>query len=306
MKCKLLILLLALLLPVIALADTHTVENDDLLLTIDDTTLYMTVTDKASGKSFASSIEPASGNLTGWKAFVASPLVLDVVDGQSVITKQQSLMGNQVAIDLTMLEDGADALVDFTALGVKIKLQIRLEADSIAITMPKDGLEEYPVSKGVGKDGVETFTDTRVCGVYLLPCFGSTELDEKAGYMLVPEAAGALINFSNREGVGSTPFSKRIYGTNIGVDKSVMTELNRPAEQITLPVYGMAYTDDQLGYLAVVENGSEAAEIMAYPAGVITDYNWAAAHFTLREQDRRWPADDALPGQLDHQVRHAG
>ncbi|MBQ3156590.1 MAG: hypothetical protein IJA77_04040 [Clostridia bacterium] len=284
MKCKLLILLLALLLPVIALADTHTVENDDLLLTIDDTNLYMTVTDKASGKSFASSIEPASGKLTGWKAFVASPLVLDVVDGQSVITKQQSLMGNQVAIDLTMLEDGADALVDFTALGVKIKLQIRLEADSIAITMPKDGLEEYPVSKGVGKDGVETFTDTRVCGVYLLPCFGATELDEKAGYMLVPEAAGALINFSNGEGVGSTPFSKRIYGTNIGVDKSVMTELNRPAEQITLPVYGMAYTDDQLGYLAVVENGSEAADIMAYPAGVITDYNWAAAHFTLREQ----------------------
>ena len=285
MKCKLLILLALLLLPVIALADTHTVENDNLLLTIDDATLYMTVTDKASGKSFASSIEPASGKLSGWKAFVASPLALDVVDGQSVITKQQALMGNQVAIDLTMLDNGADAVVDFTALGVKVKLQIRLEDDSIAITLPKDGLEEYPVSKGIDKKtGLETFTDTRVCGVYLLPCFGATKLDEKAGYMLVPEAAGALIEFSNGEGVGTTPFSKRVYGTNIGVDKSVMTELNRPAEQITLPVYGMAYTDDQLGYLAVVENGSEAAEIMAYPGGVITDYNWAAAHFTLREQ----------------------
>ena len=285
MKCKLLILLALLLLPVIALADTHMVENDSLCLTIDDATLYMTVTDKASGKSFASSIEPASGKLSGWKAFVASPLALDVVDGQSVITKQQALMGNQVAIDLTMLDNGADAVVDFTALGVKVKLQIRLEDDSIAITLPKDGLEEYPVSKGIDKKtGLETFTDTRVCGVYLLPCFGATKLDEKAGYMLVPEAAGALIEFSDGEGVGTTPFSKRVYGTNIGVDKSVMTELNRPAEQITLPVYGMAYTDDQLGYLAVVENGSEAAEIMAYPGGVITDYNWAAAHFTLREQ----------------------
>ena len=39
MKCKLLILLIILLLPVLALADVHTVENDDLLLTIDDTTL---------------------------------------------------------------------------------------------------------------------------------------------------------------------------------------------------------------------------------------------------------------------------
>ena len=170
MKCKLLILLILLLLPVLALADTHTVENENLLLTIDDTTLYMTVTDKVTGKSLASSIEPASGKLTGWKAFVASPLALDVVDGQSVITKQQSLMGNEVAIDFKLLDNGADALVDFTALGVKVKLQIRLEADSIAITMPKDGLEEYPVSKGVDKKtGVESFTDTRVCGVYLLP-----------------------------------------------------------------------------------------------------------------------------------------
>lgn len=284
MKCKWLpLLLLILLLPVAALADVHTVENDVLSLTIDDTNLYMTVTAKATGKAFASSIAP-TGKLKGWKAFVASPLVLDVVDGKSVITKQQALMANEYAIDFTLVENGADALVDFTALGVRIRLQIRLEGDSLAITLPQDGLEEYPVSKGVDKDGVESFTDTRVCGVYLLPCFGATELDEKAGYMLVPEAAGALIDFSNGENVGNTPFSKRIYGTNIGTDKSVIYELNRPAEQITLPVYGMAYTDDQLGYLAVVENGEEAAEIMAYPAGVITDYNWAAAHFTLREQ----------------------
>ena len=284
MKCKWLpLLLLILLLPVAALADVHTVENDVLSLTIDDTNLYMTVTDKATGKAFASSIAPA-GKLKGWNAFVASSLVLDVVDGKSVITKQQALMANEYAIDFTLVENGADALVDFTALGVRIRLQIRLEGDSLAITLPQDGLEEYPVSKGVDKDGVESFTDTRVCGVYLLPCFGATELDEKAGYMLVPEAAGALIDFSNGENVGNTPFSKRIYGTNIGTDKSVIYELNRPAEQITLPVYGMAYTDDQLGYLAVVENGEEAAEIMAYPAGVITDYNWAAAHFTLREQ----------------------
>lgn len=284
MKCKWLpLLLIILLLPIAALADTHTVENESLTLTIDDATLYMTVTDKATGKCFAGSLEP-SEKLKGWNAFLASPLVLDVVDGKSVTTKQQALMANEYTIDFTLVDNGADALVDFTGLGVKVKLQIRLEGDSIAVTVPKDGLEEYPVSKGVDKDGVESFTDTRVCGVYLLPCFGATRLDEKAGYMLVPEAAGALIDFSNGDNSGNTPFSKRIYGTNIGTEKSVIYELNRPAEKITLPVYGMAYTQEQLGYLAVVENGEESAEIMAYPAGVITDYNWAAARFTLREQ----------------------
>ena len=284
MKCKgLLLLLLILLLPAAALADMHTVENERLSMTIDDATLYLTVTDKASGKTIAGSVEPAD-KLKGWNAFVASPLVLDVVDGKSVVTKQQALLANEYAVDFTLLENGADALVDFTALGVKIRLQIRLEADSVAVTLPRDGLQEYPVSKGVDKEGAESFTDTRVCGVYLLPCFGATELDEKAGYILVPEAAGALIDFSNGENTGNTPYSKRIYGANIGADKSVIYKLNRPAKQITLPVYGMAYTDEQLGYLAVVENGEEAAEIMAYPAGVITNYNWAAAHFTLREQ----------------------
>lgn len=285
MKCKWIpiLLMLLLLLSAAAMAETHMLENDRLLLTIDDATLYMTVTDKASGRMFASGASNASG-LKGWNAFVASSLVLDVVDGQSVVTKQQALAGNEVAIAYTALENGADAVVDFTALGVRVTLRIRLEEDSLSITLPEDGLTEYPVSKGASKDGTESFTDTRVCNVYLLPCFGATKLDAKNGYMLVPEAAGALIDFSNGEGVGNTPYSKRIYGENIGVDKSLLTELNRPAEEVTLPVYGMAYTDEQLAYLAVVERGAEAAEILAYPAGVITDYNWASARFNLREQ----------------------
>ena len=285
MKCKLLLLFLLLLLPVIALADTHTVENDALILAIDSEKLALTVTDKATGQVFHSGVDAAgTGANQNWTAFRASTLVLDVSEGTAVTTKQYALANSEVQIDFTPVENGADATVDFTAIGQRIRLRIRLEGDSVTVTIPADGAEEYTVSKGLNKEGVEEFLNTKLCGVYLLPCFGATYLDDKAGYMLVPEAAGALIDFSDGEGAGSTPYSKRIYGENIGVDKSVLTELNRPAEQITLPVYGMAYTEDQLGYLAVVEDGSEAAEIMAYPAGVITKYNWAAAHFTVREQ----------------------
>ena len=286
MKCKLLILLAMLMMcAATALADVHTVESDRLTLAIDPADLSLTVTDKATGKTISSGADAqGTGANKTWTAFLGSTLVLDISDGTAVTTKQHAIAGSEVQIDFTPLENGADATVDFTAIGQRIALRIRLEGDSIAITVPADGIEEYAVSKGVNKDGVEEFTDAQLCGMYLLPCFGATRLDEKAGYMLVPEAAGALIDFSNGEGSGSTPFSKRIYGENIGVDKTVLTMLNRPAERITMPVYGMAYTDDQLGYLAVVEDGEEAAEIMAYPAGVITQYNWAAAHFTLREQ----------------------
>ena len=248
MKCKLLLLFLLLLLPVIALADTHTVENDALILAIDSEKLALTVTDKATGQVFHSGVDAAgTGANKNWTAFLASTLVLDVSEGTAVTTKQYALANSEVQIDFTPVENGADATVDFNAIGQRIRLRIRLEGDSVAVTIPADGAEEYTVSKGLNKEGVEEFLNTKLCGVYLLPCFGATYLDDKAGYMLVPEAAGALIDFSDGEGAGSTPYSKRIYGENIGVDKSVLTELNRPAEQITLPVYGMAYTEDQLG-----------------------------------------------------------
>lgn len=272
MKAKfILIALLLMLLPVIALADVHTVENDALILTIDSATLDLTVTDKATGLTLASGVDAAgSGANKSWTGFLASTIVIDVAQGTAVTTKNYDIHSSGAAVAFTPLNNGADAVVDFTDVGQRITVQIRLEGDSIAITVPADGIEEYG--------------ETTICGLYLLPALGATKLDEKEGYMFVPEAAGAIIDFSDGNGIGSTPFSKRIYGANVGVDKSVLTELNRPAEQVTLPVYGIAHTEDGIGCLAVVEDGSEAAEIMAYPAGVITKFNWAAAHFTLREQ----------------------
>lgn len=271
MKAKLLLIAILLLLPVMALADVHTVENDALILTIDQTNLDLTVTDKATGLTLASGVNATgTGSNKSWTGFLASTLVIDVAQGTAVTTKNYDIHSSGAQVACTPVENGVDAVVDFTDVGQRIKVQIRLEGDSVAITVPADGIEEYG--------------ETTICGLYLMPALGATKLDETPGYMLVPEAAGAIINFTDGNGVGTTPFSKRIYGTNVGVDKSVLTELNRPAEQVTLPVFGLARTEEGVAYLAVVEEGHEAAEVMAYPAGVITKFNWAAAHFTLREQ----------------------
>ncbi len=271
MKAKLLLIALLLMLPVMALADVHTVENDTLILTVDLSNLDLTVTDKATGLTLNSGVDAnGTGANKSWTGFLASTVVIDVAQGTAVTTKNYDIHSSGAQVQCTPVENGVDALVDFADVGQRIKVQIRLEGDSVAITVPADGIEEYG--------------ETTICGLYLLPALGATKLDEQAGYMLVPEAAGAIINFSDGNGIGTTPYSKRIYGTNVGVDKSVLTELNRPAEQVTLPVYGLAHTEEGIAYLAVVENGHEAAEVMAYPAGVITKFNWAAAHFTLREQ----------------------
>lgn len=271
MKAKLLLIAILLLIPTLALADVCTVENDALILTVDQATLDLTVTDKATGLTMNSGVDATgTGANKSWTGFLASTLVIDVAQGTAVTTKNYDIHSSGAAVTCTQVENGVDAVVDFADVGQRIKVQIRLEGDSVAVTVPADGIEEYG--------------ETTICGLYLMPAMGATYLDETTGYMLVPEAAGAIINFSDGKGIGTTPFSKRIYGTNIGVEKSVLTELNRPAEQVTMPVFGLARTEEGIAYLAVVEAGHEAAEVMAYPAGVITKYNWAAAHFTLREQ----------------------
>ncbi len=272
MKAKgfcLLLLLLALT-PFWGAAETFTVENDGFALAVSVENMSFALTDKQSGKIYLSGADPdsVSGN-AAWKGFLSSVLSVEYVSGTSTSAQRADVSAAETRIGMEKKENGADFTVDFPALGQKMKVELRLEEDGLSVFVPGDSIEEYG--------------DTQLCGLYLLPCFGSTRLKEKAGYMLIPEAAGALIAFSDGSGVGNTPYTKRIYGGNAGVDRSVSARLNRPAEEITLPVYGMAYTDEGAAFLAVAEAGEEAAEMLAYPGGVITEYNWAAVRFILRE-----------------------
>ena len=297
MKNKGWILILFLLLPLTALCETYTVENENCLLTLDGDTLALCLTDKVSGIAYPGAADPdmVSGNAS-WKGFLSSALSIDYVSGTSPSAQRADVRTAETEISSAPAENGVDYYIDFTALGQKMKVEIRLLEDGLSIRVPGDSILEYG--------------DTQLCGLYLLPCFGTTRLNEEEGYILVPEAAGAIIGFSDGRGRGNTPYVKRIYGDNAGVDRSVSSGLNRPAEKITMPLYGMAYTGRGGAFLAVVEQGEEAAEILAYPGGVITEYNWAAAHFILRETYIRQttrtmglPARETSPYCRDMEVR---
>ncbi len=267
----LILVLLLLMAASVATAEVFTVENEQLKLALDSQTLDVQLTVKATGQTLSSVVDPQGTKLNkDWQGFFSSSLVIDVVEGTSVKSKQYALSSSEKQLHVTQVENGFDADIDFTAIGQRLRLQFRLDEDCLLVTVPADSIEEYGEAK--------------LCGLYVLPAFGATLRDDKQGYMFVPEAAGALINLSDGKVGGSAPYSKRIYGANIGTSKSVRFELNRPAEEISMPVFGMTYTDDALGYIAVVETGGESAEIMAYPAGVITQMNWVSTHFIIREQ----------------------
>jgi len=108
--------------------------------------------------------------------------------------------------------------------------------------------------------------------------------------MLIPDGNGALIYLDNKEGRYATGFSRMIYGSDAGFTDSSTTNYlwNKydtvvDANDIIAPVFGMAHTEDQLGYIAVVENGEKRASIEAHPNGVMVNYNRCFAKFMLRD-----------------------
>ena len=55
------------------------------------------------------------------------------------------------------------------------------------------------------------------------------------------------------------------------------------ANEVIAPIFGMAHTKQQLGYIAVVESGDKRASIEAHPNGVMVNYNRCFAKFKLRD-----------------------
>ena len=120
----------------------------------------------------------------------------------------------------------------------------------------------------------------------MFPLLGSSRLDEKEGYMFVPDGNGALIYLDDKDGRFDSGYVQKVYGSDIGVGESYVLSLlwgryetHNDAEMILAPVYGMVHTDDGMGYLAVIESGDEEASIYATPNGAYSDYNWITAAF---------------------------
>ena len=122
-----------------------------------------------------------------------------------------------------------------------------------------------------------------VAGIYLFPCLGYSYMGEDEGYMIIPDGQGAIIKLENNEKRYKSPYSRQVYGTNIGVDGVVYSASTVPVENVIMPVYGMVHTADEIGFLGVIEEGDFAANIMAYMNGnTVSNFDWICAKYTYR------------------------
>lgn len=250
-------------------------ENDHYALYMNEEYLSIIVQDKATGAYMESAVSyDDNKNNATWSAAMRSALVLTVIYGITD-TQQADLINDEVTKDITYTDNGFSAKVYWSKYKFGMTLEVELTEDGVIASVPDESIVE---------DGEDYFIGT----ISVYPYLGHSYLDQKEGYMFIPDGNGALIYLEDKEGRFRSGFTSMIYGDDPGFARQSVSNLWQDhniindANKVIAPVFGMAHTSEGIAYLAVVEKGAERASIIANPNGANVDYNRIYARFTER------------------------
>ena len=268
-------------------------ENDSYALYMNEEYLSIIVQDKATGMYMESAVSYDDGkNNDLWLGQMRSALVLQLISG-TTDGLQADLMNDDVTKTITYTDNGFSADVYWTKYKLGMTLEVELTEDGIVARIPDESIREDADSYYIATISMYSY-------------MGASYLDSKEGYMFIPDGNGALIYLDDKEGRFKSGFSSMIYGTDVGfVDSSVTTlfwdryKMVNSANNVLAPIYGMAYTDDKIAYLAVVEAGAERASIEAAPNGANIDYNRISARFIERRLYKQPTSNNTTVGSFD-------
>lgn len=263
-----------------------TIEDYDLVASNDTYEMYLyeprlsvLVKNKATGEILESTLSDEADdglNNANWVGYMKSGIVLTGIIGTNN-SYQIDLDNSLNTINYTYTDNGFTAKINYSEYGFELAVKVSLEKDGIVATVPSDSIKE-------------TKKDTYIGTVILFPMMGYSYNDAKPGYILIPDGNGALINLDDKEGRYASGYSQMIYGVDDGFTQSSTAtylwekyDIVKDTNEIIAPIFGIAHTEDQMGYLAVVEDGAERCTIEAHPNGVMVNYNRAYAKFLLRD-----------------------
>lgn len=210
-----------------------------------------------------------------WQGYMKSGVVLTAIVGIND-TIQVDLLNNEHTKEVTYTDNGFSAKLYFPKYEFGFTVEAYLDGNQFVVNIPDESIVEYKADNYIGS-------------ISVYPFMGYTYLGEEDGYMLIPDGNGALISLEDKEERYSSGFSQMIYGKDAGFAETVTQSLLWErydtvvdANQVIAPIFGMAHTEDELAYLAVVESGEKRAYIEAQPNGAIVNYNRCFARFVLR------------------------
>ncbi|MBO1004831.1 DUF5696 domain-containing protein [Pseudogracilibacillus auburnensis] len=248
-------------------------ENESLELYLNEKNLALKVKDKRSDYVWSSM--PSEQDLVDeslnseWQANVESPVIVQYLSSSAQVRSGSlsSLEGKIIQIDEQ--PDGFHAKLTFKALDAEFDLVVKLDGESLVVTIPDESIVESGTLK--------------LYTIQAYSFFGTVRNKNIPGYMFIPDGSGALLRFSDDNPHFDDPFTSFIYGS----DPSIYSMSDRvlvPPQPISLPVFGMVHGEGRNGFIAVVEDGKYDAEIIAYPSGINTGFNWITSRFTVRHR----------------------
>lgn len=234
---------------------------------------------KQTGEIFESTVSDEKNdgkNNAAWTGYMQSGIVIYGIVG-TVDTYQVDMNTCANTITTWYTDNGIYAEIFFDKYEFGLGVEVSLEGDDLVVRVPDASI-------------VEEKQGSYISTVAVFPFLGYSYLGEEPGYMLIPDGNGALIYLDDKEGRYSTGFSRMIYGNDAGMDETATQsllwerfELVTAPNNVMAPIFGMAHTDRNLAYLAIVESGDERCSVECQPNGVVVDYNRCFAKFLLRD-----------------------
>ncbi|WP_159884899.1 DUF5696 domain-containing protein [Paenibacillus puerhi] len=242
-------------------------DSGTLRLELDDKTGHFKVEDKRSGQVYRSYPEPAywakEQISENWKKHLASPIMVQYVDfSKSILQAKETNMaaeGGQVK-DVQAIPGGFSLTYVLPVSGFTIPVEVTVKEDYLQTRIVREGLQE---------------TKMGLIWVRLFPFLGAEHSAGQDGYLFIPDGAGALIRYKENMLNVNKMYDESVYGQDL-----TFTGLSNNRNPIIMPVFGMK--TGEKGFLAVLHEGEEYANIVASPSGVLSNYNWATAQMNYR------------------------
>ena len=134
---------------------------------------------------------------------------------------------------------------------------------------------EFVVTVPLGE--IEYRSAYPILSLSVLPFFGAGGMEEE-GFMLVPDASGAIINFNNGK-QNQTPYGNALYGYDYALKRAAIVNDNAAY----FPVFGVNH--NEASFICVVEGGAENAIFEADVSGRLNSYNSVNTRYTVLNWD---------------------
>ena len=196
-----------------------------------------------------------------------NPLILEYVDTKkmninTLYAYVSSLQKGNYSAE--KIDNGIKITYSFPSAEISVPVEYRLIDDGVNVSV-----DPLQITEGSSK----------IYRIALSPFFCSVKNDDGNGYLFVPSGSGTLITPIGKSSDVGTTCSYPVYGYDLQLDGSEGIGYTNH-QPVRLPVFGAASSGK--GTLAVIDSGSETADIDCSVGNSKIDYSTVYAAFRIR------------------------